>query len=148
MKSIIETTFFIFTPLWLHQKLTIIYHFTNNIAMNLFVRRIVQLLGWQTLHIRVFQHCMAVPDSPISYVVSWETEYPTTWSVKSETCNMTNVHITETQTHKYSMYAYAHGCNCIGKQYFLIQNDDLDFWFYGSVNTGCPQDAHHTRNND
>ena len=64
--------------------------------------------------------------SPTSFLVSWDTMYPSMWSVVSDVCEKEPVQIKKTSTYRVSVYLY--DCVYLSQQQFIIRNEDLEIY--------------------
>jgi hypothetical protein len=64
--------------------------------------------------------------SPSSYSVTWETIYPSMWSVISDMCDIEPLQITKTMP--YRITAYLYDCSRLPQQKFIVRNGDLDVY--------------------
>lgn len=78
--------------------------------------------------------------SPSSFLVSWETMYPSMWSVVSDVCKKEPLQITKTMPYRIQVYLY--DCVRLPEQKFIIRNEDLEIY------NRCVLNVHTNCNND
>lgn len=78
--------------------------------------------------------------SPVSFNLSWFTNYLATWSVHSYSCELDPVVVTKNGKRDGYMYhasVLLHDCECLREHIYIIKNDDLDFWYEDTTETDC-----------
>lgn len=99
------------------------------------LQKLLAVLAMYSHKIHEIGYVHLVQDTPISSVVSWETDYLTTWSVVSPVCDISSIETCPGTYFRYHKHVYVYNCDCVDNIEILIRNDDLSL--YELLSTSC-----------